>query len=689
MTDGITATLGGHCPPFSGMSELTQSVKKQIESLRDVIRHHDHCYYVDAHPEIQDSEYDKLFRQLGDLEEKHPEYISQDSPTQRVSGEPLEGFRTVDHRKPMLSIDNTYSADEIRQFDQRVRKLFPDEDIEYVVEPKIDGVAMSIRYEKGRLAMAATRGNGTQGDDVTANSRTFRSLPLVLRSETPLPDVLEVRGEAFISLKAFDQLNKSRQADGEELFANPRNTAAGSLKMLDSRIVAQRKLQFLAYALGEVSVTDFADSHAACLEKLKTLSIPINAHYEKVSSIDAVIEICDKWESKKHDLPFQIDGMVIKVDSYDQQQRLGEKSRAPRWCVAYKFIADSAETVVKSISVQVGKSGALTPVANLEPVHLAGTTVSRATLHNFEELERKDVREGDTVLVEKAGEIIPRIIEVVSGRRQKGSKPFVPPDVCPDCHQPVVKDEGGVAIRCVNPDCQAQIVGQLRHFVGRNQMDIEGLGKEMVEQLVSAGMVQSFSDLYRLTYDRLSGLERMAEKSTDNLIKAIEESKKQPLERVLAALGIMHVGAKAARVLAGEFKSIQRLMEASAEELELIDEIGPVIAQSVYDFCHEAKTSALIHELLELGLEMSGPEAGKTMSTVLAGKKVVVTGSIEGYSRNDMEALIQQHGGKTSGSVSKNTDLVIAGEKPGSKVEKANKLGVKVINADEFLEMIS
>jgi DNA ligase (NAD+) len=670
------------------MPDLSKSVKKQIESLRDELRHHDHCYYVTAEPEIQDREYDKLFDRLKDLEEKHPEYISPDSPTQRVSGEPLEGFQTVTHRKPMLSIDNTYSADEIRQFDQRVRKLLPDEDIEYVVEPKIDGVAMSIRYEIGQLALAATRGNGTQGDNVTLNSRTFRSLPLTLRSETAVPDVLEVRGEAFIPVKAFDQLNESRQIDGEELFANPRNTAAGSLKMLDSQIVAQRKLHFLAYALGEVIPSDFADSHATCLEKLKSLSMPVNTHYEKVPNIDAVIEVCNRWESKKHDLPFQIDGMVIKVDSYDQQQRLGEKSRAPRWCIAYKFVADQAETVIQSIAVQVGKSGALTPVANLEPVHLAGTTVSRATLHNFEELERKDIREGDTVLVEKAGEIIPRVIEVVNGRRQKESKPFVIPDVCPDCGRPVVKEEGAVAIRCVNPDCPAQIVGQLRHFVGRNQMDIEGLGKELVEQLVTSGLTRSFSDLYRLTHDKLSGLERMGEKSTDNLINAIEESKKQPLERVLAALGIMHVGTKAARVLAAEFKSIHKLMETSAEELEQMDEIGPVIAQSVYDFFHEEKTREIIHELLNLGLEMSGPVASETISTALAGKTIVVTGSIAGYGRKDMEDLIQTHGGKASGSVSKNTDLVVAGEKPGSKVEKAKKLGVDVINADEFLKMI-
>lgn len=670
------------------MPDLSKSVKKQIESLCDELRHHDHCYYVNAKPEIQDQEYDKLFDQLKDLEEKHPEYVSPDSPTQRVSGEPLEEFQTVTHRKPMLSIDNTYSADEIRQFDQRVHKLLPDEDIEYVVEPKIDGMAMSIRYENGQLALAATRGNGTQGDDVTLNSRTFRSLPLTLRSATAVPDVLEVRGEAFIPVKAFDQLNKSRQAEGDELFANPRNTAAGSLKMLDSQIVAQRKLHFLAYALGEVVPPDFADSHATCLEKLKSLSMPVNTRYEKVPNIDAVIEICNRWESKKHDLPFQIDGMVIKVDSYDQQQRLGEKSRAPRWCIAYKFVADRAETVIKSITVQVGKSGTLTPVANLEPVHLAGTTVSRATLHNFEELERKDIREGDTVLVEKAGEIIPRVIEVVGGHRQKESKPFVIPDVCPDCGRPVVKEEGAVAIRCVNPDCPAQIVEQLRHFVGRNQMGIEGLGKELVEQLVTSGLTRSFSDLYRLTHDKISGLERMGEKSTDNLINAIEESKSQSLERVLAALGIMHVGAKATRILAAEFKSIQKLMETSAEELEQIDEIGPVIAQSVYDFFHKEKTRAIIHELLDLGLEMTGPITGETISTALAGKTIVVTGSIVGYGRKDMEDLIQTHGGKASGSVSKNTDLVVAGEKPGSKVEKAKNLGVDVINADEFLKMI-
>jgi len=674
--------------------DMSKAIEKRIEELRVEIRRHDYLYYVENMPAVSDREYDALFAELKQLEAAHPELVRADSPTQRVSGEPLEGFKTVRHTMPMLSMDNTYSEEELRAFDTRVAKGLGSKDYRYVVETKIDGVAVSLRYEDGQLVLGTTRGDGEQGDDITANVRTIQSVPLKLEIETrqkktniEIPEVLEVRGEVFIPNSRFRQINEEREAAGEARFANPRNATAGSLKQLDSRIVAKRGLRFLGYAIGQVEPPMF-ESHSNMLAKLQALSLPVNSSYEVAEDIDEVIAICNRWEKQKDQLDYQIDGMVVKVDDLAQQRTLGATSRAPRWCIAYKFAAERAETLIKDIRIQVGKTGALTPVADLEPVQLAGTTVSRASLHNFEELARKDVRIGDSVLVEKAGEIIPQVVEVLQDKRPKDSKKFPVARKCPECKGPVEKDEGGVYIRCINPNCPAQLIERLRHFAGRNQMDIEGLGIALIEQLVSEGLVKSFADLYRLRREQVAALERMGEKSAENLIQALEASKKQPLARVLAGLGILHVGGRAAEVLADELGSIEALLEADTERLEGIDEIGPVMAESIYRFCHTPQTRTLIEDLRSLGLEMPGPARRKKTGGALAGKTIVVTGSMAGYSRSDMEALIKQQGGKPTGSVSKKTDLVVVGENPGSKLTKAQQLSVETISADEFLKLV-
>ena len=678
---------------------MNPSVQKRIEQLRRDIRHHDRLYYIENNPAIGDREYDRLFAELKQLEQQHPELITPDSPTQRVAGEPLDAFTTVPHSRPMLSMDNTYSPDELRQFDQRVRKTLADQPFAYAVEEKIDGVAVSLRYENGALVLGATRGDGRRGDDITTNIRTIQSVPLRLESlesgsssaslfENTVPEVLEVRGEVFMPNSEFLRLNLQRQQNDDPPFANPRNATAGSLKLLDSRIVASRKLRFLAYALGEVRPPEFAAGHLEMLDKLRSLSLPVSPHVRKAADIEKVINLCAKWEQKRHDLDYQIDGMVIKVDRLDQQLRLGRTSRAPRWCIAYKFAAEQAETVVEKITVQVGKTGALTPVANLTPVHLAGTTVSRASLHNFDEVARLDVREGDTVLVEKAGEIIPQVVRVLTEKRPAPSRPFPVPTKCPNCHHAVRKEENGVYIRCLNPACSAQLVERLRYFAGRNQMDIDGLGIALIEQLVEQGLVKSFADLYRLQKVQLAALERMGDKSADNLITALETGKNRPLDRVLAALGILHVGSRAAQVLAEALGSIQALLEADTARLEQIDEIGPVMAESIHRFCHEKHTRALIEDLLKVGLKMPGPPKPVASEGPLTGKTIVVTGSVEGFTRTQLQQMIKDHGGRPASAVSAKTDLVIYGDSPGSKLDKAQKLGVPVLPAEEFLKMV-
>jgi len=666
-------------------SAMGEDIEKRIEWLRDEIRRHDRLYYVLNSPEISDRDYDRLFAELKELENSHPELITPDSPTQRVSGEPLEGFGTVYHSVAMLSIDNTYDADELRAFDERVAKGLGGRDYEYVVELKIDGLAISLRYEGGVLVRAATRGDGTRGDDVSANIRTIRAIPLRLAGGSEVPDILEVRGEVYMPKTAFAALNRQRAGQGEPEFANPRNAAAGSLKLLDARITATRKLSFFAYSVGEVSRRP-AEGHYEVLQKLREMGLPVNPNTTKAGDIEEVIGICLAWESKKAQLDYQIDGMVIKVNSLDQHDILGSTGRAPRWCISYKFAAEQAETVVESIAVQVGKTGTLTPVANLKPVELAGTTVKRATLHNFDEVRRLDVRQGDTVIIEKAGEIIPQVVKVLMEKRPASAKPLTIPTECPECGGKVKKDENGVYIRCVNNNCTARLKQRLQYFVGRGQMDIENLGPALIEQLVDKGLVGDFADLYKLRFDQVAQLERMADKSAANVIESIEKSKTQDLWRFIAALGIRNVGGQSAEILAEEFGSLENLMDADEARLEAIDQIGPVMAKSIYDYLHDEANRDVISRMLAAGVRPRAP--AKKKGNVLAGKTIVVTGTLENFTRQRIQQVIKDNGGKTSSNVSSRTDLVLAGANAGSKLDKARQLGIRIIDEAEFVAMI-
>jgi len=664
---------------------MAKDVKRQIEQLRKEIRRHDYLYYVLNQPEITDRQYDKLFAELKALEQANPKLITADSPTQRVSERPLEGFAAVRHAVPMLSMDNTYNADELRAFDERVRRQLGSEDYDYVVELKIDGVAISLRFEKARLVTAATRGDGEVGDDVTANVRTIKAIPLVLLGGDKTPDVLEVRGEVYMPTRAFVELNRLRAEAGEPIFANPRNAAAGSLKLLDAKITAARNLAFFAYSIGELS-EPLAEEHWKTLQRFKKLGLPVNPNIRKAKNIDEVLNICLSWSEKRSKLDYQIDGMVIKVNRFDQQDLLGATGRAPRWCISYKFAAERAETIVESIDVQVGKSGTLTPVANLAPVQLSGTRVKRASLHNFDELRRLDVRQGDTVLVEKAGEIIPQVVEVKKQLRPAGTTPFKVPKKCPNCGLTVTKDENGVYIRCLNPNCLGRLKERLRYFAGRGQMDIEHLGDALIEQLVDTGLVKNFADLYKLQKAELAELERMADKSAANVIEAIEASKTRPLWRLIAALGIRHIGGRSAQILAEHFGSLDAILAADEEKLEAIDQIGPTMAESIYEYFRNEQNRAVIDELLAAGVKPKQPKTKRTDK--LAGKTIVVTGTLENFSRRQVEYEIRQAGGKTSSSVSRKTDFVLVGENPGSKLDKARQLGVKVISEKEFFEII-
>ena len=663
---------------------MAEDIKKRIERLRSEIRRHDYLYYVLNQPEITDQQYDKLFAELKRLEEAHPELITPDSPTQRVSGQPVKGFPSVRHTVPMLSIDNTYSAEELRAFDQRVHKLLGKEPYDYVVELKIDGLAVSLRYEKGRLVTAATRGDGEVGDDVTANVRTIKAVPLVLVGKHKVQEVLEVRGEVYMPTKAFMELNKIRAEEGEPPFANPRNAAAGSLKLLDPKITATRSLSFFAYSLGEIS-EPLGGEHYEVLQRFKEMGLPVNPHIKKAKDIGEVIKICDSWRDKRAKLEYQIDGLVVKINNLSQHDAIGTTGRAPRWCISYKFPAEQAQTKVESISVQVGKSGILTPVANLTPVLLAGTTVKRASLHNFDEVKRLDVREGDTVIIEKAGEIIPQVVEVEKDKKHR-AKRLKPPKKCPICESEVQKDPDGVYIRCLNPRCLGQLKERLRYFAGRDQMDIENLGEALIEQLVDSGLVKNFADLYKLTEDQLMGLERMGPKSAANVIEAIEKSKKQSLWRLVAALGIRHIGSQSAQLLTEHFDSIEALIDASIEKLQGIEQIGPTTAESVYEYFHNPQNRKVAEELLKAGVRPEKPKAKKAGK--LAGKTFVITGTLEGMTRPQAEQAIRDAGGKTAPSVSKQTDFVVVGKEPGSKYDKAVKLGVKIISEKDFEGML-
>jgi DNA ligase (NAD+) len=664
-----------------------EEAHRRTEVLRTSIRRHDHLYYVLAEPEITDAEYDRLLGELKQLEERFPVLITPDSPTQRVGGEPLETFATVTHRVPMLSLGNAYSAEELEAFDERVRKGLEDEPYEYVVELKVDGVAVCLRYEKGRFVQGSTRGDGVRGDDISANLRTVRSIPLSFIAKDSSLRTLEARGEIYLPRKGFDRLNEEREREGEPLFANPRNAAAGSLKLLDPSLVANRPLDIFIYGVAESPGTRYR-THYETLMALKGAGLRVNPHVRCCRTLEEAVRYCNDWEARRDTLDYDIDGMVLKVNRFDQQLKLGQTAKEPRWAVAYKFPAREAVTKLNNIVLRVGRTGAVTPTAELEPVNLSGTTVSRATLHNADEIGRKDIRIGDTVVIEKGGEIIPKVVRVVTEKRTGKEKPFRMPEACPTCGGKLRRDEEEVAWRCENVACPAQLKRTLEHFAGRGAMDIEGLGTVMVESLVDQGLVKDYGDLYSLKMKDLLALERMGEKSASNLLAGIEASKERPYERVLFALGIRHVGLTAARLLAERFPSMDELSKATPEAIDEIPGVGTTIAQSLADFLSRKSNLAVIAKLREAGVRMKAEKEGAGKPKKLAGKTFVLTGILQRYSREEASERIIALGGRTSDSVSKKTDYLVVGSEPGSKLKKARTLGVKILSEEEFDALI-
>ncbi|MDO8730584.1 MAG: NAD-dependent DNA ligase LigA [Candidatus Omnitrophota bacterium] len=658
---------------------------KEAERLRRLIRHHDRSYFTENRPEISDPEYDRLLRALQDLERRFPELVTPDSPTQRVSETPLEGFAAVRHRVPMQSIDNTYSPDELREFDARIRRFLSTEaPIPCTVEPKFDGVSVSLTYEKGRFIRGATRGDGEQGDDITANLKTLRAIPLTL--EGNLPRLMEVRGEVYLPRSAFEALNRQKEKEGEPLFVNPRNGAAGSLKQLDSRVVAGRNLSLFCYGLGAVEGRIFRTQHEI-LEFLREAGLPVNPYFRRCKDIEEVIAACGEWDGRRKKMDYDTDGLVVKVDDLETQRRLGKTSKAPRYMIAYKFPAEQAVTRLNGIELQVGRTGTLTPVAHLEPVFLAGSTVSRASLHNEDEIKRKEIRIGDWVRIEKAGEIIPQVIEVVKEKRTGKEKPFRMPDRCPSCNGPVSRDPELVAVRCGSLSCPAQLKERLLHFAARGAMDIEGLGEAMAEQLVAGTKVKDPGDLYRLTDKDLLELERMGEKSAANLLKGIAASKQRGLSRLIFGLGIRHVGEAGAEALTRHFGSLTKLSAASEEDLTRLSDVGPVVARSVRDFFRSPANRKVLEKLEKAGVRFE-ETAPQRLSGRMEGQVVIFTGELSGWSRPEAEDLVRAHGGLIGSTVTRKTTLVVAGDSPGSKYEKAKALGVRIMSEMEFKKLI-
>lgn len=662
-----------------------RKAKREIDKLRSEIAEHDRRYYVLAKPVISDREYDRLIARLAELESQFPDLVAPDSPTQRVAGGPLEGFRQVPHSAAMLSLDNTYSRQDLMEFDDRVRKGLEGQDYGYVVELKIDGVAVALRYQGGKFVLGLTRGDGRTGDDITANLRTVKSVPLLISgSREELADI-EVRGEAYLPIKEFERINQERMSSGEEPFANPRNAAAGTLKQLDPKVVASRRLSLFVY--GAARPPAGCQTHWGLLEALKQGGFPVNPHSKACRNIEEVVEYCDSWEEKRDGLEYETDGMVIKVDSFAQQRALGATSHSPRWAIAYKFPARRATTVLRGVEFSVGRTGAVTPVALLDPVKLSGTTVSRATLHNQDELRRKGLHYGDMVVIEKAGEIIPQVVEAVANKRKPGARPVEMPKNCPACGSILVRDHEEVAVRCQNMACPAQVRGRIQHFASRGAMDIEGLGPALVDQLVGSGMVADCGDLYYLDQKKLINLERMAEKSAQNLLEAIEKSKQAPLWRLVHGLGIMHVGSSAARLLASRFGSLEALSQAEIDQVAEIHGLGPAAAKSINDFFKSQENRKVLKKLYAAGVRTSGDDT-RSGGKAFQGMTVVLTGGLDGFTREEAAELIASQGGQVAGSVSKKTSLVVAGRDPGSKYQKAVSLGIRIIDEKEFKKML-
>lgn len=670
------------------MAKAGTAVKNEIEDLREQLRHHEYRYYVIDDPEISDAAYDRLMNRLTNLEAAHPELVTPDSPTVRVGGTARDGFQTVQHSRPMLSLDNAFSYDALRDFDRRVRESSGHPKIEYIAEHKFDGLSISLQYRNCVLARAVTRGDGTTGEDVTPNVKTIRSVPLrvdpAVLKRSKLPEDFEVRGEIMMPRKSFEALNRQQEEAGDKIFANPRNAAAGAVRALDPSITAARRLEFFAYYLRADAKAPIT-KHSQSLQLLKQLHFRTSEDWRLCDGINEVLAYCDAWEGKREKLPYEIDGVVIKVNSIAVQHELGYTSKAPRWAIAYKYPARQETTVVNDIRVQVGRTGALTPVAILEPVQVGGVTVSRSTLHNLDEVERLGVQIGDTVLVERAGEVIPHVLKVV--KQAAGRKPFRMPRNCPECGSAIHKADDEVAYRCVNAACPAKRKESLLHFAGRHAMNIDGLGDKIVEQLVEKRLVHDVADLYTLKLDQIVGLERMAEKSAQNLLDEIAASKKNSLARLIFALGIRFVGERTGQLLAGHFSSLEDVASAKREQLLEVAEVGPKVAAAIEEFFSEPANRQLVKKLSKLGVHPAG-EKRELKSQKFAGKSFVFTGSLSNRSREDAGEVVRQHGGKVSGSVSKKTDYVVAGADPGSKLDKAKSLGVTVLTEAEFEKLL-
>ncbi len=670
---------------------VPEAVRRRAEELRRLIEHHNYLYYVLDRPEISDAQYDALMRELLDLEARYPQLVTPDSPTQRVGAAPLPEFGSVPHRTPMLSLDNAYSIEELRAWELRLRRLLPGEALRYVAELKIDGLAVSLEYEGGRLARGATRGDGFTGEDVTQNLKTIRSIPLRLRTDQPVS--LDVRGEVYMVKSEFARLNEERARRGEPLFANPRNAAAGSVRQLDARITASRPLNIWCYGIGALEgLPDPPATHWERLELLRRLGLRVNPHVQRCESLDEVVEYIRHWESRRHELDYETDGIVIKLDDLSQQERAGATAKSPRWAIAYKYPAEEAVTKVLRIDVNVGRTGALTPVAILEPVRLGGTTVSRAGLHNEDIIRKLDVRVGDWVRIHKAGEIIPEVLEVLKDRRSGDEQPFQMPEVCPVCGSKAVRPEGEAVWRCVNRSCKAQLVESLIHFGSRDAMDIEHLGPALATQLVERELVRSPADLYRLTEEQLAGLERMGKKSAHNVVQAIARSRERGLARLLYALGIRHVGEGTARDVARHFGSIDAIARARLDQLLEVPEVGEVVARSIREFFDQPENLQLIEALKEAGVvttEKERPAVSPAAApSPFAGKRVVITGTLSRLSRHEAQQRLTELGALVSDSVSGKTDFLVVGKEPGSKLDKARRLGVRVVPEEEFYRML-
>lgn len=661
---------------------------KHVEALRTKLREHDYRYYVLAQPTIADEEYDRLIRELQELEAKYPEIASPDSPTQRVGGQPTKEFATVSHAVPMLSLSNTYNEEEVQDFDRRVRSLLGKEPFKYVCELKFDGVAVSLVYRNGVIARGATRGDGVQGDEITQNLKTIRSVPLrVFGKKKGLTD-FEVRGEVYMEREDFRRMNEERELAGEKIFINPRNSTAGTLKLQDPKIVAMRPLRFVAYYLRAERFE--LQSHANNLQLLRELGFPVSGHARLCRSIGEVTAYWKEWEDRREELPYDIDGVVVKVDLLRQQERLGAIAKSPRWAIAFKFAARKATTRLKGITLQVGRVGTITPVAELEPVFVGGSTVSRATLHNEDYIRELDIRVGDAVVVEKGGDVIPKVSAVLAEQRRPGSKRFVMPKTCPVCGSNIFRPPEEANYYCENSECPAQVKGRIEHFAHRGAMDIEGLGEAIVDQLVGLGLVRNFTDLYALTGKKkqLVALDRWGEKSVENLLNAIEESKKKPFARVLFAMGIRHVGAGVARLVVVHFPSIDSIMDASKEELEQVQGIGPRIGESIVRFFAESHNRKIVRKLREAKVQLEEKKKRGAGNSSLAGKTFVLTGTLAGFSREEAKQKIEELGGKVTSSVSRKTDYVVVGDEAGSKLDKANELGIRTLDEAAFTQLI-